>query len=406
MHELTGRTHWHEPTGNNRAGFGEFGRPKTPYDLFMESEGIPIFRDIGVSKVQNLPLAPWKRLGGKGTYIQLHGTEGKWGSYLVEVPGAGALNAEKHLYEEVYLVVEGRGTTEVWLDKDSKRHVFEWQKGSLFSIPVNAWHRIVNATSAPALLLAGTTAPNLLNLVNNVDVMFNCPYEFRDRFSGADDFYKYKGRHRARSGARARHAPHQFRPRRRQLRSAARQPALARLAASRAVHDRQHLLSLDRPARERPLFQGARPYLGGGADLPEGQGLHLHLAGALRRDALEGRPCRQDQARRLRAGRHGFGRARRRALVPPAFRRLEDPLRLDRLVRTAQSGPRARPARREAHRLHRHGHPEGGTAIPYWMEDPFISAEYAAKLKAEGVQSRMEPDFYKKGTVVPKFAVE
>ena len=56
MHELTGRTHWHEPTGGNRAGFGKFGRPKTPYDLFMESEGIPIFRDIGVSKVQNLPL--------------------------------------------------------------------------------------------------------------------------------------------------------------------------------------------------------------------------------------------------------------------------------------------------------------------------------------------------------------
>ena len=48
--------------------------------------------------------------------------------------------------------------------------------------------------------------------------------------------------------------------------------------------------------------------------------------------------------------------------------------------------------------------PEGGTAIPYWMEDPFISAEYEAKLKAEGVPSRMEPDFYKKDTVVPKFA--
>ena len=75
MHELTGRTHWHEPTGDNRAGFGEFGRPKTPYDLFMESEGIPIYRDIGVSKVQNLPLAPWRRMGGKGSYIQLRGTD-------------------------------------------------------------------------------------------------------------------------------------------------------------------------------------------------------------------------------------------------------------------------------------------------------------------------------------------
>ena len=62
MHELTGRTHWHEPTGSDRAGFGEFGRPNTPYDLFMESEGIPIYRDIGVRKVQDLPLAPWKRI--------------------------------------------------------------------------------------------------------------------------------------------------------------------------------------------------------------------------------------------------------------------------------------------------------------------------------------------------------
>ncbi len=111
----------------------------------MESDDIPIYRDIGVSKVQNLPLAPWPRLGGRGSYIQLHGTEGKWGSYVVEVPGAGALNPEKHIYEEIYLVVEGRGSTEVWLDGETKRHVFEWQKGSLFSIPVNAMHRIVNA---------------------------------------------------------------------------------------------------------------------------------------------------------------------------------------------------------------------------------------------------------------------
>ena len=192
MHELTGRTHWHEPTGQNRAGFGKFGRPKTPYDLFMETEGIPIYRDIGLKTVKNLPLAPWKRLGGRGSYIQLHGTEGKWGCYVVEVPGAGALNPEKHLYEEIYLVAEGRGSTEVWLDNDSKRHVFEWQTGSLFSIPVNSWHRIVNASSAPALLIGGTTAPNLMDLVNNEDFIFNSPHQFKDRFSGADDFYKCK----------------------------------------------------------------------------------------------------------------------------------------------------------------------------------------------------------------------
>src|SRR5450432_4367032 len=189
-HDAPGVTHWHEPAGNKRAGFGKFARPKTPYDSFMESEGIPIFRDIGVSKVQNLPLLPWKRTGGRGTYIQLWGTEGKWGSYVVEVPGSGALNPEKHMYEEIFMVAEGRGTTEVWLEGDSKKHVFEWQRGSLFSIPVNAWFHIVNASASPAVLLAGNTAPNVMNLLKNPKAIFENDFRFTDRFSGATDFYK------------------------------------------------------------------------------------------------------------------------------------------------------------------------------------------------------------------------
>jgi hypothetical protein len=33
----------------------------------MEDEGVPIHRGVGVHKVQNLPMKPWKRLGGKGS---------------------------------------------------------------------------------------------------------------------------------------------------------------------------------------------------------------------------------------------------------------------------------------------------------------------------------------------------
>ena len=122
MHDVPGQTHWHEPTGGQRAGFGKFGRPKTPYDNFMESEGIPVFRDIGVSKVQNFPLAPWKRTGGRGSYIELHGTEGKWGCYVIEGPVLEGLIG-KHIYEEIYFVVEGRGTTQVWLDNQQASRV-------------------------------------------------------------------------------------------------------------------------------------------------------------------------------------------------------------------------------------------------------------------------------------------
>ena len=310
MHDVPGATHWHEPTGGKRAGFGKFGRPKTPYDQFMESEGIPIFRDIGISKVQNLPLAPWKRTGGRGSYIQLHGTEGKWGNYVIEVPGAGALNPEKHIYEEIYFVVEGRGTTEVWLEGNTKRHVFEWQKGSLFSIPGER-----DAPPRQRLVVAGPAARRHHGA--------ECDESHQQRrrrvrqsvpvprpLLGRRRLLQVQGRHRARSGARPRHAADELRAGHRQLRPAARQPPLARFPPRRAVHDRQHLLSLDRPARERPLLQGARAHERGGADLHQGQGLHLHLARARRRQSVGDRQDREPQARRLRAGRDDFRRAR------------------------------------------------------------------------------------------------
>ena len=100
-HDMEGAVHWHEPKRDEKAGFGKFGQPLSDYDKFMESEGIPIFRGVGIRTVRDLELADWPRMGGRGSYIQLFGTEGKWGQYVVEVPGAGALNTERHLYEEI-----------------------------------------------------------------------------------------------------------------------------------------------------------------------------------------------------------------------------------------------------------------------------------------------------------------
>jgi quercetin dioxygenase-like cupin family protein len=183
---------FNEPGAGQKAGFGKWTTPKSPYDLFMESQGIPIHRDVGVRKIQDLPMGDWKRLGGRGTAIQLLGTEHLWGMYVVEVPGAGALNPERHLYEEIYYVVEGRGSTEVWQDKDPQKVVsFEWGPGSLFGIPLNAWHRVVNSSSSPAMLLAATTAPNIVNLVRDPDFVLNCPYDFTTRFDpDAEDYFK------------------------------------------------------------------------------------------------------------------------------------------------------------------------------------------------------------------------
>src|SRR5262249_59882357 len=83
VHDTTD-PHWHEPQGMKNAGYGAWKRPNTPYDDYMEAQGIPIHRGIGVRRVQDMPLKRWNRMGGNGTFIQLYGTEGRWGCYVVE----------------------------------------------------------------------------------------------------------------------------------------------------------------------------------------------------------------------------------------------------------------------------------------------------------------------------------
>ena len=39
---------------------------------------------------------------------------------------------------------------------------------------------------------------------------------------------------------------------------------------------------------------------------------------------------------------------------------------------------------------------DGGTAIPYNEEDPFLRKEFEETLRKEGTKSRMEPELYQK----------
>jgi quercetin dioxygenase-like cupin family protein len=179
-------------TEENLQAIGRFRwkRPPSVYESFIEEENIPIVRGLGVYDVRDVTLGPWKRTGGQGAYLELSGLGNKNGLYVVEIPPRGALNPEKHMYEEMFYVVEGRGTTEIWTDNDEKKQIFEWQKSSLFSPPLNTWHRLVNATSSPALLLAATNAPPIMTLFRSRKFIFDNPYQFDDRYRGDADYFK------------------------------------------------------------------------------------------------------------------------------------------------------------------------------------------------------------------------
>lgn len=181
-----------EPTGEEPAGYRIFQRQKSPYEIYMEEEGIPIFRGIGVYDVRDLPMGKWDRLGGRGTFLHLAGCEDVKGMFLVEVPAGGALKTERHMYDEFFLVVEGRGSTEVWNEDGERPQVFEWQPGTLFMVPINSKYRLVNATNSPALLLAANNAPPIMNTFMSRRFIFDNPYVFSERFDGSDDFFKVK----------------------------------------------------------------------------------------------------------------------------------------------------------------------------------------------------------------------
>ncbi len=396
-HDVNERSHWHEPKAGENAGFGKFSRPQMPYDQFMESEGVPIFRGIGVKRVQDLPMTNWRRLGGRGSYIQLYGTEGLWGMYVVEVPAGGALNIEKHLYEKQVLVVDGRGSTEIWRDDPKAKQTFEWQTGSLFSIPVNVTHRFVNATNSPALILCGTSAPNVMNLFDNPRFVFDCPFDFSDRYSGESDYFK---------------------PQEDITPDPVRGLAMKRTNFIADVFNTE--LPLDN--RRSPGYRRLEPYMAG-------QRFHLwigqHETGRYSKSHKhesaavlicikgKGYTYTWPEALGMTPWADGKGDKVLRQDYEPVglvsaapmsgdwyhqhFGVSKDPLRL-----TAWFGP-------NNHSALKPGLPgeamadvwamdvnKGGKAVPYWMEDPFIRKEFEQALHNDGVPSRMEDKLYKK----------
>src|SRR5581483_2682529 len=112
--------------------------------------------------------------------------------YVCEIAPGGKLSPQRQLYEEMILILEGRGSTSVWNDAGG-RITFEWKAGAIFAIPLNAWHQHFNGSGQDVVRYVGVTnAPSVVNLYDDVSFVFNTPYDFKERFSGEPDYFSAK----------------------------------------------------------------------------------------------------------------------------------------------------------------------------------------------------------------------
>ena len=164
------------------------------YEKWQETEGLDVIKGMFIEDLRQIALKPWKRKGGLGVFINLEGTGGENDAYVCEIPSGGSLLPQRHLFEEIIFILEGRGSTTIWHEGGAKQS-FEWQPGSLFSPPLNTWHQHFNAQgSKPARYLAVTLAPTMTNLFHNGDFIFNNSFQFTDRFGGQQDYFSGEGR--------------------------------------------------------------------------------------------------------------------------------------------------------------------------------------------------------------------
>jgi quercetin dioxygenase-like cupin family protein len=180
-----------EPTSDEeRAGLAHGVAQRTEFEKFLEDERIPIHRGIGFRDVRELELGDWARLGARGAYLALAGLDAIKSMYVLEIPGRAVTEPEKHVFHNFYLVLEGRGTTETWIDP-SRKQIFEWQPGSLFYLPPNVHHRLVNAGSERVLIIAANNAPAIFNMFQDRDFIFNNDFRFPRHYHEEGDFYRY-----------------------------------------------------------------------------------------------------------------------------------------------------------------------------------------------------------------------
>src|SRR6201999_2691589 len=83
----------------------------TPYLRFIRGEGLEVISAQYVRNLRTVELKPWARRGGSGVFINHDASRTSNDCYVCAIPEGGALAPQRQLFEEMILILDGRGWT-------------------------------------------------------------------------------------------------------------------------------------------------------------------------------------------------------------------------------------------------------------------------------------------------------
>ncbi len=161
------------------------------YSNWLESEGVSVVSGSAID-LTSVETAYWPRLGTNAAIVHLDARGDFCNLYVTDVVAGGTSTPIRHMYEHLVYVLDGRGSTVIQTGSGIRRE-FEWQRGSLFSIPLNARYQHFNASGENrARLINVSSMPLILNMFRNEDFAFNADFEFPERM-GEEKFLSGDG---------------------------------------------------------------------------------------------------------------------------------------------------------------------------------------------------------------------
>src|ERR1700721_4359690 len=86
---------------------------ETPYPRWVKAEGLDIIPSFYVQNLRTVTLKPWARRGGNAVFLNHDASRTSNDCYVMEIPPGKSLSPHRQLYEEMILILSGRGSTRV-----------------------------------------------------------------------------------------------------------------------------------------------------------------------------------------------------------------------------------------------------------------------------------------------------